>query len=57
MATAREARQWLLNEDAEGRLPEGVTVGVRGRLSKQAKEHFTAKTGDTVTEPVAASAE
>jgi hypothetical protein len=50
-ATAREAREWLLNQPS---LPEGVTVGVRGRLSKQAKEHFTANTGQEVASPVAA---
>lgn len=50
-ATAREAREWLLSQET---LPEGVTVGVRGRLSKSAKDHFTANTGQVVASPVAA---
>jgi hypothetical protein len=50
-ATAREAREWLLSQDS---LPEGVTVGVRGRLSKAAKDHFAAQTGQVVASPVAA---
>lgn len=58
MASAREARNWLLAEQENGRLPENVTVGVRGRLSKDAKDHFTAQTGQEVeAAPVAVSAE
>lgn len=57
LVTAREARQWLQNEDEQGRLPEGVTVGVRGRLSKEAKSHFTNSTGNEVAAPVATSSE
>lgn len=41
-ATPREVRAFLL-EQVE--LPEGVTVGQRGRLSTAAKEYFTAQTG------------
>lgn len=54
VATPREVRTFLLEQ---GELPEGVTVGQRGRLSKQAKEYFTAQTGREVAEPVTASAE
>lgn len=42
-ATAAEARAYLLENQAS--LPEGVTVGARGRLSQAARDHFTAKTG------------
>lgn len=51
-ATPREVREFLLSEDAN--LPEGVTVGARGRLSQAAKNHFTASTGREilVAEPV-----
>jgi hypothetical protein len=42
-ATPREVRAFLLeNQDS---LPEGVTVGARGRLSAAAKQHFTDSTG------------
>jgi hypothetical protein len=41
-ATPREVRAFLL-EQAE--LPEGVTVGARGRLSAAAKEYFVTQTG------------
>ena len=51
-ATPREVREYLLTSE----LPEGVTVGARGRLSKPAKEFFTARTGREILEPVAASA-
>lgn len=47
-ATAREAREYLLeNQDS---LPEGVTVGTRGRLSAAAKAHFTEATGRPISE-------
>jgi hypothetical protein len=48
VAAPREVREWLL---AQGELPEGVTVGQRGRLSTAAKEHFTASTGREVAAP------
>ena len=45
-ANASEVRAWLQsNPDA---LPEGVTVGARGRLSAKAREAFTAATGREV---------
>lgn len=53
VAAPREVRAFLL-EQAE--LPEGVTVGQRGRLSKEAKQYFTSQTGREVAEPVTASA-
>lgn len=45
VATPREVREYLLSQSE---LPEGVTVGARGRLSNKAKEHFTALTGREV---------
>lgn len=54
-ASPREVRAFLLeNSD---RLPEGVTVGSRGRLSKEAKAFFTQETGREVVAPQTASAE
>jgi len=53
-ATPREVRAWLLAQDE---LPEGVTVGARGRLSTAAKNHFTAKTGQEIVVPEAPAAE
>lgn len=50
-ATPREARAYLLENPVEG-----VTVGVRGRLSAAALAAFTEKTGRPVVSP-AASAE
>lgn len=55
VASPREVRAWLL-ENSET-LPEGVTVGQRGRLSQPAKDHFTAATGREVASPTAAVAE
>lgn len=52
-ATPREVRAFLLEQ---GELPEGVTVGARGRLSKPAKEFFTARTGREIVEPATVSA-
>jgi hypothetical protein len=48
-ASPREVRAYLLEN--QGNLPEGVTVGQRGRLSKEAKDFFTDKTGRKVTSP------
>jgi hypothetical protein len=45
-ASAAEARTWLQNNPEV--LPEGVTVGARGRLSTQAREAFTNATGRQV---------
>lgn len=53
-ATAREVRAFLLEQSE---LPDGVTVGARGRLSTAAKEHFTAQTGREIVEPTAVAAE
>lgn len=53
-ATPREVRAFLL-EQAE--LPEGVTVGARGRLSAAAKEYFTTSTGREIVVAETASAE
>jgi len=53
-ATPREVRAFLL-EQAE--LPEGVTVGARGRLSAAAKEHFTKSTGREIVVAETVSAE
>jgi hypothetical protein len=53
VASPREVRAFLL-EQAE--LPENVTVGQRGRLSKEAKQYFTSVTGREIAEPVAVSA-
>jgi len=47
VATPREVRAFLLAQD---QLPENVTVGQRGRLSKEAKAYFTAQTGQEVAE-------
>lgn len=53
-ASPREVRAYLLeNSDS---LPEGVTVGARGRLSAAAKQHFTDKTGRPIVEPTVAVA-
>jgi|KBSSwiStaDraftv2_1062776.scaffolds.fasta_scaffold05351_6 hypothetical protein len=55
-ASPREVRAYL-QENSE-RLPEGVSVGQRGRLSQQAKDFFTAETGREVVSPaVSADAE
>jgi len=51
VASAREVRAYLLEN--EEKLPEGVTVGQRGRLSKEAKAFFTSQTGREVADPVA----
>lgn len=48
VAAPREVREWLLSQAT---LPEGVTVGARGRLSTAAKDHFTAVTGREVAAP------
>lgn len=53
-ATPREVREWLLEQDE---LPEGVTVGARGRLSAAAKGHFTSSTGREIVVPEAPAAE
>lgn len=55
-ATPREVRAYLLEQSE---LPEGVTVGARGRLSAAAKAHFTTATGRPIVEaePVAVAAE
>lgn len=52
-ASPREVRAYLL-ENSE-RLPEGVSVGQRGRLSQQAKDFFTAETGREVVSPATVS--
>lgn len=49
-AAPREVRAFLLENEA--RLPEGVTVGQRGRLSKEAKAFYTKETGREVAAPV-----
>jgi len=54
-ASPREVRAYLL-ENSE-RLPEGVSVGQRGRLSQQAKDFFTAETGREVVSPTAVTAD
>lgn len=46
-ATAREVREWFLNQDS---VPEGLSVGARGRLSTAVKDYFTAQTGREVVE-------
>ena len=51
VASPREVRAFLL---AQPELPEGVTVGQRGRLSREAKQYFTDRTGQEVAEPSAA---
>jgi hypothetical protein len=48
-ATPRDVREYLLNVQ----LPEGVTVGARGRLSQAAKDFFTAETGRPIVVPSA----
>lgn len=53
VATPREVRAFLLEQSD---LPEGVTVGARGRLSKPARELFTARTGREIVEPATVSA-
>jgi hypothetical protein len=53
-ATPREVRTWLLEQDE---LPEGVTVGARGRLSAAAKDYFTAQTGQGIVVAEAPAAE
>lgn len=53
-ASPREVRAFLL-EQAE--LPENVTVGQRGRLSKEAKAYFTKQTGREVVSPTVATAD
>jgi len=45
-ASAAEARAWL--QANAHVLPEGVTVGDRGRLSAVAREAFEVNTGRTV---------
>ena len=54
-ATPREVRAYLLEHQAE--LPEGVTVGARGRLSAPAKEFFTSRTGRDIVVAETVSAE
>lgn len=54
VATPREVRAYLLENSAS--LPEGVVVGQRGRLSKEAKAFFTQQTGQEIAEPATASA-
>lgn len=54
VATPREVRAFLLENSA--RLPEGVTVGQRGRLSKEAKAFYSAQTGREVAAPATADA-
>jgi hypothetical protein len=49
VASPREVRAYLLENQAS--LPEGVTVGQRGRLSKEAKTFFTQQTGQEVASP------
>jgi hypothetical protein len=51
VASPREVRAFLLEQND---LPEGVAVGQRGRLSKEAKQYFTNQTGREVAEPNAA---
>lgn len=47
-ATPREVREYLLANSAS--LPEGVTVGARGRLSTAARSHYTEATGRGIVE-------
>lgn len=54
-ASPREVRAYLLENQSN--LPEGVTVGQRGRLSKEAKAFFTQQTGREVVSPAAVSAD
>ncbi len=54
-ASPREVRAYLLENNAS--LPENVTVGQRGRLSKEAKDFFTAQTGREVVSPARANEE
>ena len=54
VASPREVRAYLLEN--QGRLPEGVTVGQRGRLSKEAKAFYTEQTGREVAAPTTAVA-
>ena len=53
-ASPREVREYLLENAAA--LPEGVTVGARGRISKPAREFFTARTGREIVEPTTVTA-
>jgi hypothetical protein len=53
VASPREVRAYLLNNSE--RLPEGVVVGQRGRLSKEAKAFFEQETGQRIAEPTAAA--
>jgi hypothetical protein len=55
VASPREVRAFLLQN--QGSLPEGVTVGQRGRLSKEAKAYFTSQTGQEVVSPARANDE
>ena len=55
-ASAREVRAYLLEQDPAS-LPEGVSVGARGRLSTAAKEYFTNETGREILVPETVSAE
>ena len=55
VASPREVRAFLLEN--QGSLPEGVTVGQRGRLSKEAKSFYTEQTGREVASPTAAVTE
>lgn len=55
VASPREVRAFLLEN--QGNLPEGVTVGQRGRLSKEAKSFYTEQTGREVASPTAAVTE
>ncbi len=48
-ATPREVREYLLSAS----LPDGVTVGARGRISQPAKDFFTASTGRPIVSPSA----
>lgn len=54
VASPREVRAFLLSQPT---LPEGVTVGQRGRLSTAAKDYFTAQTGQEVVSPARANDE
>jgi len=54
VASPREVRAFLLENSEQ--LPEGVTVGQRGRISKEAKAFYTERTGREVASPTAAVA-
>jgi len=54
-ATPREVRAYLLENVSS--LPDGVTVGARGRLSAAAKEFYTVQTGREILVAETVSAE